>query len=517
MIHAHPFTRICLSYAAGILIGYAFPSGWSIAVCLCISLLLSSLQLLNRYKYHHWLNGLALCFALCAMGTFSWITYPNPYSDTLPKEGTYHATLLQDVVEKPKTYQCISLLTDTAGNQYKSILYIAKDSASGCLQEGTQLAVKLHSVRPQTFSYYLKNHIYSSAYISHTHWKLLAMPMHSGLNGYAKQTKHYLLQTLQQHTDSSGYALTSAITLGHKWGLTGTTKQYFSISGASHLLAVSGLHVGIIYMAIRLLLGLLVSAKWTQKLGQVLLIALLWGYAFLCGLPPSIVRAVTMFSVGAVGVLFRQTVHSLNTVFFTAFAMLVYNPNYLFDMGFQLSFCAVIGIILYASHMRTLAKGEQQHSHPMVKWVKEMVGVSVVAQLSTLPLILYYFGTFPTYFLITNLLVVPLGTLLVYACLLLFMLSPFSFSHLLDMPIHLLSQLMQGITVRISSLPFAQIESLHTSLFQSTCLFALLLLGYCFCLKPSPKRLYPVLWLVILWLSVDITKILLTLYAKNQM
>lgn len=484
----------------GLLVGYSYPNACIAAFFICISLIISSLQLFNKYRYAHWLSGFGLCLALCSMGILGWITYPNPYHKTLPAPGTYHGVALQDAVEKPKTYQCITHLTDTAGNQYKSILYIAKDSVSATLQEGTQFYVTLQKVQPQTFAYYNKQYIYSSAYVTRNQWQIIAMPTNGDLKSYAKQTKKHLLDTLQQHTDSSGYALTSAITLGHKASLKGTTKQYFSAAGFSHILAVSGLHVGIIYMVISLLLKPLASAKWAQKVGQVVLILLLWGYAFLCGLPPSIVRAVIMFSVGAVGVIFHQTNQSINTVFFTAFAMLVYNPNYLFDMGFQLSFCAVIGILCYVQHQN---KGKSQ-GHKVISWIKDMCCISMMAQLSTLPLILYYFGTFPTYFLLTNLLVVPLGTLLVYACLLLFLLSPMDIGHWLDTPIDLLVTLMQRIVQGISQLPFAQIQSVHTTLFQSLCLGVLLILGYAFCLKPQPKRLYPILLTIIVWLLVDI-------------
>lgn len=515
MLHQHPFIRITACYIVGLLVGYVFPNGWIAAVCLCCACIISSLQLFNKYRYAHWLSGFGLCLALCGMGILGWITYPNPYHKTLPAPGTYHGVALQDAVEKPKTYQCITHLTDTAGNQYKSILYIAKDSVSATLQEGTQFYVTLQKVQPQTFAYYNKQHIYSRAYVPHNQWHLVAQPTHLGLKHYARHTKNHLLGTLKQHTDSTGYALTSAITLGHKASLKGTTKQYFSAAGISHILAVSGLHVGIIYMVISLLLKPLASAKWAQKVGQVVLILLLWGYAFLCGLPPSIVRAVIMFSVGAVGVIFHQTNQSINTVFFTAFAMLVYNPNYLFDMGFQLSFCAVLGILLFYPPLYKIMEfkvvaGKGNYTKlkhlklALLKWIWGTLCVSLAAQLSTLPLILYYFGTFPTYFLLTNVVVVPLGTLLVYACLLLFMVSPIGIGHWLEMPIDVLVTLLQRITKGISQLPYAQINSLHTTLFQSLCMATLLLFGYYFCLKPIPKRLFCILCTLIVWLSVEV-------------
>jgi competence protein ComEC len=323
--------------------------------------------------------------------------------------------------------------------------------------------------------------------------------------------------------------------LGQKSHLSGATKQYFSTSGASHILAVSGLHVGIIFMAISLLLRPLTPIRWTLKIQQLLVITLLWGYAFLCGLPPSIVRAVTMFSVGALGVIVHQQSQSLNNVCFTAFAMLLYNPNYLFDMGFQLSFSAVIGILLYVNSQKSnfASKREQRQVyltmpsgskimseankvegqksellHRLFTSVKEMCGVSIAAQLATLPLILYYFGSFPTYFLITNLTVVPLGTLLVYSCLILFMASPFAFARWMDYPIDFLGTSMQGITQAISHFPQSKISGISIEIPQVFLLYAVLFGLYYFYLQPSGRRLNILLGLVVVYLAFGLAALI---------
>ena len=463
MIHQHPFIRITASFALGITLGYYYPNGWIVALLMVIAFSISLLQKFDRYHYNDHLCGLALCIACVAMGILTWITYPNPYSQELPKAGYYNAILLQDAVEKPKTFQCIAHLTDTAGTQYKNI--------------------------------------YSSAYVPTKHWNLTSQPDSTTFSAYAKRTKHHLLGVLQQHTDSSGYALTAAITLGQKSSLKGTTKQHFAASGASHLLAVSGLHVGIIFMAISLLFRPFKRYKNVQKWGQIIVILLLWMYAFLCGLPPSIIRAVTMFSIGALGIITGQQNYGINNVCFTAFIMLLYNPNHLLDMGFQLSFSAVIGLLIYVESRRSNFNASRK-LHRLITWVKDMCGISLVAQLATLPLILYYFGTFPTYFLLTNLVMIPLGTLLVYACLLLFILSPTPLASWLEWPITFLTSSMQSVTQFISTMPGAQLTNLHIGLFQAACLYALLFCLYRFYLHPMPKTLYPVLWSIIAGLVI---------------
>ena len=502
MIHQHPFIRITASFALGIALGYYYPNGWIVVLFVFIAFSISLLQKFNRYHYNDHLCGLALCIACVAMGILTWITYPNPYSQEVPKTGYYNAVLLQDAVEKPKTFQCIAHLTDTAGTQYKTILYIQKDSLASTLIEGSQIDVYLNRAQAQTFAYYNKKNIYSSAYVPTKHWHLTSQPDSTTFSAYAKRTKHHLLRVLQQHTDSSGYALTAAITLGQKSSLRGTTKQHFAASGASHLLAVSGLHVGIIFMAISLLFRPFKRYKDVQKWGQIIVILLLWMYAFLCGLPPSIIRAVTMFSIGALGIITGQQNYSINNVCFTAFIMLLYNPNYLLDMGFQLSFSAVIGILLYVESRRSQVKSQRKITNRLLTWVKDMCGISLVAQLATLPLILYYFGTFPTYFLLTNLVMIPLGTLLVYACLLLFILSPTPLASWLEWPITFLTSSMQTVTQFISTMPGAQLTNLHIGLFQAACLYALLFCLYRFYKHPMPQTLYPVLWSIIAGLVI---------------
>ena len=502
MIHQHPFIRITASFALGIALGYYYPNGWIVVLLMVIAFSISLLQKFDRYHYNDHLCGLALCIACVAMGILTWITYPNPYSQELPKAGYYNAILLQDAVEKPKTFQCIAHLTDTAGTQYKTVLYIQKDSLASTLIEGSQIDVYLNRAQAQTFAYYNKKNIYSSAYVPTQRWHLTSQPDSTTFSAYAKRTKHHLLGVLQQHTDSSGYALTAAITLGQKSSLKGTTKQHFAASGASHLLAVSGLHVGIIFMAISLLFRPFKRYKNVQKWGQIIVILLLWMYAFLCGLPPSIIRAVTMFSIGALGIITGQQNYGINNVCFTAFIMLLYNPNYLLDMGVQLSFSAVIGILIYVESRKSKVESQCKTTNRLLTWVKDMCGISLVAQLATLPLILYYFGTFPTYFLLTNLVMIPLGTLLVYACLLLFILSPTPLASWLEWPITFLTSSMQTVTQFISTMPGAQLTNLHIGLFQAACLYALLFCLYRFYRDPMPKTLYPVLWSIIAGLVI---------------
>lgn len=325
----------------------------------------------------------------------------------------------------------------------------------------------------------------------------------------AEQTQQHLLDILAAHTDSIAYGYTSAMVLGKKTAISKRTKQHFSAAGASHLLAVSGLHVGIIYGSLCLLLFPFSPHSRTRKIASIVIIVLLWGYAYLCGLPASIIRAVTMFSISAIGMALGQKIQSLNTVFCTAFIMLLYNPYYLFEIGFQLSFGAVIGIILlYPKLYQSLSC-----KHTLTGWLWGMLCVSTAAQIGTLPFILYYFGSFPLYFLLTNALLIPLSTLLIYCTLALFLLSPLEISHLMDYPIHWICQLLHGFSTSISQLPFAKIH-VSIGLLQAYSLTGLLLATCIFIYHPRVKHLYLPLCCIILILLSGITSDIYKLFVN---
>ena len=195
------------------------------------------------------------------------------------------------------------------------------------------------------------------------------------------------------------------------------------MSGASHVLALSGLHIGFLYMLLLLLLKWLPGNVWGVRLFRaIVIITALWGFAFITGLSPSVVRSVIMFSLLALSVLSGRTGISLNTLALTAFIMLAVHPFWLFDVGFQLSFSAVTAILLiYPRLFRLLPIG-----NGVLKKVWALMCVSLAAQIGTAPLVLLYFSRFSTHFLLTNLLVIPLVSVIMYSAVILLVVSPFS-------------------------------------------------------------------------------------------
>lgn len=220
-------------------------------------------------------------------------------------------------------------------------------------------------------------------------------------------------------------ATVGALTLGYKDDIDPEVRRAFQASGAAHVLAVSGLHTGIIYA---LLIGLLTLGGRYKPLHEdrihrctlsLIIIGAMWGYAWLTGMTPSVVRAVLMLTLVEIGHMLYRRAFSLNTIAAAAVLILFVQPTDLFSVSFQLSFAATAAIVLLVNKILPRYYGSNRslptHGVPgaLAKYISGLVVVSLAAQIGTLPITLYTFGQFSTYFLLTNMIVLPLATLLV--------------------------------------------------------------------------------------------------------
>ncbi len=277
-----------------------------------------------------------------------------------------------------------------------------------------------------------------------------------------------------------GYALLVAMTLGDKRALSRETREDFSVSGASHITAVSGLHVGILFQ----LLIFLLSGRRSMRKGlswplTALAVTSIWAYALLVGLPASAVRSCGMFSIYALAVTMKRKTKSMNCLLLAAVTMLCLSPSYLFDIGFQLSFLAVFSILLLYPGMARWVDGSRLGRHPLLKGVATMLAVSVAAQAGTLPLVAYYFGHISCYSLLANMIAIPSASLILYG----------GFAYLACAPLPLLQEvtggvldcvtrLLNGSLALIAHLPGASIEGMKPNILQLCLLYAALVAGY---------------------------------------
>ena len=246
--------------------------------------------------------------------------------------------------------------------------------------------------------------------------------------------------------------LLSALTIGEKRDFPQELKESYSKAGASHVLALSGLHLGIFYMLLLFIMPYNGQNRYLLFLRELLVLFLLWGFAFVAGLSPSVVRAAILFSIMSLGRCLRRDSSSLNSLAFAALLMLLFEPHLVFDVSFQLSFSAVLSILLLAPPMQRVLKAEKHGT--VYAYVANLLIMSFAAQLGTMPFIWYYFGVFPIYFLLTNIFVVPMAFVVMLFAVVVWLLSvvPFVQAPLLWL-LGYVAEAMNAVVSAVSGLP----------------------------------------------------------------
>lgn len=301
------------------------------------------------------------------------------------------------------------------------LVYIRKDSTSASLRRGDVILARVRFQSPQPvqnpegfdYSAYLRTRgIAATAFVDSTEWRHWSVIRQSSVLHWAELARDHMLMVYRKlELNHNEFAVLSALTLGYKEELEPDLMAHYSASGAMHVLSVSGLHVGVIFLIVNSLLSLVFRRPSTLVLKTIFMVLVLWLYAFITGLSPSVVRASAMFSMVAVGKALDRHAQIYNTISSTGFILLIYNPAYLYDVGFQLSYSAVIGIVYFQPKISPLLTV----SNKALKWLWDLTSVSLAAQIGTLPLSLYYFNQFPNYFLLTNYIAIPLSTFIIYA------------------------------------------------------------------------------------------------------
>ena len=353
-------------------------------------------------------------------------------------------------VEKPKSRQC-EVTVELPEEGYENWkgkhlqLYFKKETASAELAIGDRLQVKLQPQLPEPpatsydfdFASWLRHKgICGTAYIKD--WILTSKASPWNVKALSERMRSVLLQLFStEGINGPEFALVSALVLGETSQLTAETKADFSVSGISHILSVSGLHVAVVYAVLAFMFSFLDWFERWRVPKQLLIVLILFFYAFVTGLSPSVLRSAFMFSLLALGKCMHRKSQTLNTVLFSAFVLLVWNPGFFYDLGFQLTYLAVFFIVVV--HPRLVAVWTPSNKPTRYLW--EMLCLSLVAQLGTSPLTVHAFHTFPNYFLVNNLVAVPYSSLIIYLALAFLMLSgipwigPF-FARLLDGSLH---------------------------------------------------------------------------------
>lgn len=253
---------------------------------------------------------------------------------------------------------------------------------------------------PQEFDYktfQARKNIFNHQFVYPDDYKKVGESRDRGIFYWANQASNYTHSVFRAVTDTQEQlGVAEAIIGGMRSELTGEVRNWFTKTGTVHALAVSGMHVGILFMVLNFFLKFILNPKKLPFILTVLI--LLWTYAIFTGLSPSVSRATLMFSIFQVGIFIRRNGDYVNTLIFAALVLLMLVPTWVYDVGFQLSHLAVLGILVLYPYLQKIATVENK----VGRWILDITMISIAAQIYTLPFTLYYFQQFPNYFLLAN-------------------------------------------------------------------------------------------------------------------
>lgn len=426
-----PFARLLLFLVAGISLAlYAkLPVFHYLPLSLATGLVvLLILHLYARHFGQRWLFGTFLAFWVFSLGYWrvqelADANLPNHFSLAVPPDSL--AVLSGKVIDRQLSRDRLRLgmvieKVGLPGQQLKPVsgqmlVYLPLDHRSDSLFPGSRIIWQgsfqrlVPPLNPLAFdfsAYQARQNRYYQSRIDSSTWQLIRKPAFS-LIGIALEARHQMLRVFRRHLPTANeLAVGTALVLGSREDMQRSVQNAYTQTGAIHVLAVSGLHVGIVAMGLQWLLALFPFA-WPGKRWVLLLLNLvgIWGFALLTGMSPSVQRSAVMFSLIMLGQTFERPHQIFNTLAGSAFLLLLYNPWLLLDVGFQLSYLAVAGIVLFHNTIYTWLYFPQ-------KWADycwNLTAVGIAAQLATFPLSLYYFHQFPVYFWLSGLMVVPVS------------------------------------------------------------------------------------------------------------
>ncbi|PKP44932.1 MAG: hypothetical protein CVT95_10045, partial [Bacteroidetes bacterium HGW-Bacteroidetes-12] len=493
MLNSFPLVRLLLPFVIGIVVAIYLPSNaiypfyafTFLFILTIISLLIKNYNLKYVFGILVHINLLLAGYSLTSFKAENKIVTNNNSNDNQ----FIIAEISEPIVVKEKSIKAILTIKGIKSKQNwlksegRAIIYLQKDSLSIQLKANDIIAFEpmLKDVPPPQnpnefdFRNYLAYHlIYQQAYLKTSNWTILKKATNLSIFAWASETRKNLINKLENlGIKDDRLHVASALILGYKDDIDAQLKNAYSSAGAMHVLAVSGLHVGIIFLIFNQLLLFLHKIKYGKYIQGVLLILILWIYALLTGLSPSVMRAATMFSFIVGAKMTNRNSNFFNTLAASALTLLLFNPLLIMEVGFQLSYLAVIGIVVIQPLIYNLY---------YTKWwlldkIWELTAVSIAAQIATFPLGLYYFHQFPNYFLLSNLIVIPLAIGILYLGLLVLALSPFpviaSFlAKVLDYVILFLNK----IVVYIDELPYSLSQNIKFTLLDNYLIYITIIL-----------------------------------------
>lgn len=424
--------------------------------------------------------------------------------------GGYTAKVNSSYLEKEKyfIYEIDILTTYRKENISKKSgkinLYVRKTSDSiPPLKYGDKIIIGKSPFRlpppknPHEFNYmeYMAGrNIYFQQFVNEDEIKVVSNNPEWSVMAYAIRLRTHFAKTIEINVKGKKeQAIAKALILGIRDGLDNQVKRSFSAAGAMHVLAVSGLHVGIIIAIISFLLKPISKRRNGKVLSTIISLSCLWLYAMVAGLSPSILRATTMFSVMIIGQAYNTRQNIYNSLALSAGILLFVNPNYLFSVGFQLSYIAVLGIV----YIYPLIHRKLIFNNFFLEQVWSFTCLSIAAQLATFPLTLYYFHQFPVYFLISNLVVIPAAMLIMALGIVLILVGSTPLASIIGVVLNGVIFSLHSVVSYIQKLDFSLIDWLYLSSSQTLFIYIMIITAFAFVYYRRFKFVYIILLLAI--------------------
>ncbi|MEH6535165.1 MAG: ComEC/Rec2 family competence protein [Psychroserpens sp.] len=428
---------ILLSYYISLNLNTSFYTIVTVLIVLFAIYLIANRQL----KKTIWFGLISYIFMMC-LGILTHQLHDkknvsNHYTHLIDTESNQPRLLTFKIRErlKPTTYNnkyVVDLITiDSQSVTGKSLLNIAKDSLQNRYNIDDVLLMyssfePVHRpLNPNQFNYktYLeKQYIYHQLYAEQHSLLKLESQQHT-VFGYAARLRDKINKKLNTYNfKAEELAIINALILGQRQDMSKDIYQRYANAGAIHILAVSGLHVGIILLLLNIALKPIERLKHGKLIKVGLILILLWSFAIIAGLSASVTRAVTMFSIVAIALHWKRATNIYNTLAISVFILLLFKPMFLFDVGFQMSYLAVLAIVSIQPILYKL----WQPKWKIIDYFWQIFTVTIAAQFGVVPVSLYYFHQFPGLFFVSNLAIIPFLSIILGLGILIIILALFN-------------------------------------------------------------------------------------------
>ncbi|HPW97108.1 MAG TPA: ComEC/Rec2 family competence protein [Flavobacterium sp.] len=511
-----PLAKITLWFVFGILLFPSLKTTPPIAFILTVSgfcLVLLCYIFKSKIAFYSSLFGIAVLLNSFFIGLSSASIHKENYSTNHfskylnEVENGFNATILltEKLKNTQKNYRYVAEFKSIQKKKVngKIIFNITKKEKYISLPIGSILFIKgvyyknKKPFNPNQFDYgnYLEHkEIYGQVYSKTNDVKIIGSQ--NSLRYYFSNYREKLITNLKK-TSLSENSLTVvvALLLGQKHDMSPVIMKEYQAAGAVHILAVSGLHVGIIMYFLLFLLKPMPNTKRANWIKVILIILTLWAFALLAGLSPSIVRSATMFSFLTVGMNIKRTVNIYHTLLVSMLLILLISPSFIYDIGFQLSYLAVFFILLLQPILKSIWKPKNK----ILNYFWDIITVSTAAQIGVMPLSIYYFHQFPGLFFLTNMIVLPLLSVIMAIGILVLVLSVIgTVPHFLVQILDLLLKIMNNFIHTIASFDSFTFQNIPFTK-EMLWLFYLMIVTLIFWIKkPNFKRISLALMCVIL-------------------